>query len=100
MRPLRAIEKPPGVRRVILLDVINRFVREPERDLGGDRLTLMIARGNGERSFFARFVLLAVGFHFDREEIPRGRNNDLFGLHEYRAVADHSRAQEDIWDVP
>src|SRR5262249_37460391 len=60
----------------------------------------MISRGYGERAFFARLVLLAVGFYFDREEMLRGRNDDLFGVHENLALADHRRAQEDVGRVP
>src|SRR5262245_8209646 len=60
----------------------------------------MIARGYGDRAFFARLVLLAVGFHFDHEEMLRGRNDDLFGVHENLSVADHRRAEEDVGRVP
>src|SRR5215468_3800786 len=60
----------------------------------------MIARGDGEGALFARLVLLAVGLHFDREETPRRGNDDLFGIRENLAVADHRRAQEDVGRVP
>src|SRR6266545_5096227 len=60
----------------------------------------MVARGDGERALFPRLVLLAVGFHFDREETLRWGNDDLFGVRENLAVADHHRAQEDVGCVP
>jgi hypothetical protein len=44
--------------------------------------------------------LFAVELRFDREEIPRRRHDDLLGVSENLAVADHRRAQEDVGRVP
>src|SRR2546426_275591 len=56
-------------------------------------------RGDVERALFLRLILRAVRFHFDIEKMLDRRNDDLLGIEEQLALADHRRVKKDIRDV-
>ena len=93
---LRAEEELARVARVIALDVIDRLVHQPHGHLGGDGLALVVARRDEQRAVLARLVLGAVGLHVHREEMLRGRHDDLLRVHVNLLVRDHRGAEEHV----
>ena len=81
---------------VIILNVKNRFVREAQRDFGGNRLAFVIFRRHRERAFVARLILRAVGFHLDVQEIFHWRHDYLFRVSENLPVVHQCCAEENI----
>ena len=49
-----------------------------------------------ERSFFARLILFAIGFHIDRQKLLHRRHDDLLRVDKQLRVADHRGAEIDV----
>jgi hypothetical protein len=67
---------------IILLNVLNRLVDQGQRDFCRDRFPIRIARGYCQAAFFARLILLTIGFHIDCQELLHRRHDHLFRVDE------------------
>ncbi len=97
---LLAVEELPRIARVVLLDVEDRLVHERERDLGRDRVAVVVARCHAQRAGLTRLELLAVRLHLDLEEVVHRGDHDLSAVQQQLAVVHHGGLEEHVRDVP